>query len=189
MELLSLDPATSCGWGLSPPFREVERIRVGSWQLPPGAAIQVKVATLTQRLIKLCQTEKIGYAAIEIPLESRGKREIVKQTPLGFEKVTVAGGSRGSTNQLWAIHGACIAVLSAFGIPFRAVGVKEWRADVLGNGNMSGDDSKRLCREKLEARNVMVPNVDAAEAGGVLFWLQRHYRRFIAEDAALRKAA
>lgn len=175
---------------MSPPFREVERIRVGSWQLPMGATIQLKVQVLTRQLVQLCQSEKVGYAAVETPMAApRKRREITKQTPLGFEKVVVSDGDTKSQNQLWAIHGAIIAVLSAFGIPHRAVGVKEWRAEVLQNGNISGDDAKRVCREKLEARNVYVPNVDAAEAGGILFWLQGRYRRFLAEDEALRRSA
>lgn len=189
-ELLGLDPATRLGWALSPPFREVERIRVGSWQAPTGAPTHEKCAALAGHLADLCRSTRIIYAAIEVPMSSPPRmRKVAKQTPLGIEVEEVAAGSLHAQNVLWAIHGAVVAILASFGIPFRTVSVPTWRAEVLGNGRMKNDEAKRLCKERLEARGVHVPNLDAAEAGGLLFFAQRHYRRWQAEDEALRRSA
>ncbi|MCW5697338.1 MAG: hypothetical protein KIS96_11485 [Bauldia sp.] len=175
---------------MSPPFREVERIRVGSWQLPAGAPTHEKCAALAGHLNNLCRTTAIGYAVLELPMSAPpARRKVVKETPLGLQVEEVAAGSIQAQTILWSLHGAAVAVLASWGVPFRTVAVSTWRKDVLGSGRLKNDEAKRLCREKLEARGVHVPNIDAAEGGALMIYAQRHYRRWQAEDEALRRSA
>lgn len=189
-ELLGLDIATRAGWGLSPPFREVERIRVGSWQLPTGAPTHEKCAALASHLTDLCRKTTIIYAAIEAPMSAPPPRKkVMRKTALGIEVEEVAAGSLQAQNVLWGLHGAAVAILGMFGIPYRVVAVSTWRAEVLGSGRIKNVDAKRLCKAKLEARGVHVQNTDSAEGGALMIYAQRHYRRWQAEDAALGRSA
>lgn len=185
-DLLTLDPASNTGWCLSPPFREVMRIRIGSWRVPKDSTTQQKCSFLAVNLNKLLSENEVMYAAVEIPNANMGSRKVTKKTPLGFEQEVEMTGNAKTQNQLWAIHGAMIAVLSCWGIPYRTIAPRTWRTAL---GIPGGDDAPAECKRRLEKHGVHVPNKDAAEAGGIQYWLQNHYRRFMAEDEALAKMA
>ncbi len=160
------------------------RIRLGSWRCPDKATTQEKCAFLAVNLTALLSENEVMFAAVEVPNANMGKRKVTKVTPLGFEHDVELTGNAKTQNQLWAIHGALIGVLACFGIPYRTIAPPVWRKAL---GIAGGEDSPAECKRRLEKHGVHVANKDQAEAGGIQFWLQNHYRRFMAEDAAIAK--
>lgn len=197
MELLAIDPGSQTGWALSPPYREVVRIRLGSWEIPKGKSVPIneKRGWLRYHLSELLDREPVGYAAVEQPdmgvRSARRRAGGGKGLPLDDapEPEKGSGGDIRSTIILWSLFSTITTVLELRGIHYRAVPVKTWRKEILGNGNISGEESKRICRERLEARDVRVRNVNQAEAGGLLHYLDRFHRRWQDEDEALRRSA
>lgn len=187
--LVTFDIATNLGWCLAPDVRDIVRYEVGSHQLIKGAPTHVKCAVLSDFLEDFCGNREIVFAAVETPFSAPPRRKkVIKKSPLGFDVETdQATGSIQTQNQLWALHGCTIGQLRRFGIPYRTVLPPQWRAEVLGSGKMSSEDSEAECTRRLEARGIYVPNGNAAEAGGLMNWLQRHFRRFMSEDAELQR--
>lgn len=187
--LLALDPSTRTGWAICEPFASRPVIRCGTWRLPDGSNIE-RAAAVARMLITLLKEEKITRAAVEIPMSAPpAARKVQKATALGFETEIVAQGNIKTQNLLWCIHGAIGAVLGAYRIPTHPVGMKEWRAHTLGNGNIPGAESKKRCKALLESLGAYVANQDEAEAGGILLWLNGHERRFRQEDELRARVA
>ena len=188
MNLLALDPATRCGWAMTPV--DVLRVECGSWQLLSGGLVREheKAADLARQMKGFLKRHEVAFAAVEVPMAApprRGKR--VVKTKLGFDVEEASSGSTGTQNQLWTLHGAIILALVWSGIPYRTVAAPTWRKDILGK--YENGRAKQLCKQVLEDQGVRVPNLDAAEAGAMAVWLSRRHRRFKLEDEALRRAA
>jgi hypothetical protein len=184
--LLSLDIAKRTGWGLCEPSPRPS-IRLGSWQLGDGV-IQDRCHVLARKIIATIRSEGVTYAIIETPQSGVGEREVIEETKLGFERKRKLFGSIGTQTQLWALHGAAVAILGAMKVPYRTVSPATWRKGVFGNGRMPGTEAKRKSRELLEGMGVVVPNYDAAEAGALAIFANAHLRHWQAEDE-IRPAA
>lgn len=190
MTLLALDIATRTGVCLCEPFRGARpQMRLLSWQLPASEPPQEKAEAFVDHLVALTAEERIEFAAIEIPLSGKSPKEVVVETELGFEKRQRFTGQIQTQNLLWGLHLLAVGTLHALRIPYRAVGVKEWRKHTLGNGNIDGKEAKRRCKELMHRLDVHCPNTDCAEAGGIMFYLNGYLERFRAEDALKTRIA
>jgi hypothetical protein len=116
-------------------------------------------------------------------------REVVVETELGFEKKVRFTGQIQTQTFLWGLHLLTVGFLHSLKIPYRAVGVKEWRKQVLGNGNIAGDEAKKRCKEIAHRFDIHCPNTDAAEALGIFLYMQANLRVWRAEDDFLRRQA
>lgn len=186
----TIDGATRTGWAVASATSGVPRMRVGSWQAPPGSSTRQKIDFHRERLVKFIREEGIGYFFVEQPTFGVTEKEVTIQTPIGFEKKTKLSGQAGVQNELWALHGAFIAIIGAFNIPYRTALAVSWRAGLWrGEGRMGGDEAKRRCKEMLAKHDIYCPNKDAAEAGAMAFYANLMLRRWQAEDELLARRA
>lgn len=145
---------------------------------------------LAAHLVKLTGEEQIAYVGIEIPISDVHAAEVVEETEFGLMKRRKVFGSVKAVAQLWAYHGAIVAIVSSLGIPYRAEAVRTWRAAVWkGGGNMKKAVAVEKCRTLCHQFEIHAPNDDARTAAAMMFWLNASYRHFTAEDALRARVA
>lgn len=158
-------------------------MRVGSWQATPNSYTREKIDLLGANLVRFIREERIGFFFVEQPISGIGEKEVTVKTPIGFEKQMKLQGQASTQSELWAIHGALIAIIGAFRIPYRTGLAVSWRAGLWrGEGRMAGDEAKRRCKELLDKHDIYCRNKDQAEAGGMLFYANLMLKRWQQED-------
>jgi hypothetical protein len=80
------------------------------------------------------------------------------------------------------MHGAYVGVLHSRGIPYRGVGVQEWRKAILGHGNLNRKAAKAAAKDLCSRFGIIARNHDTAEAAALLLYVNNCYRRWIQED-------
>jgi len=186
MVMLCLDISTNCGWAYGVPWSGVPRMVVGTWKLPKGATHQQRSHAIARELAGFLRGQPVDIAGIEIPQKGMAPRIVKTVGEMGDEFSTIKGGTLDSQNLLWSLNGAAQAVFAINSIPVRDIGVKEWRKDIFGNGNIKGDESKRRSKAELIRYGIDVSNQDEAEAGMMLVWLNNRRRRVMLEVGAQR---
>lgn len=188
MELAAFDPATRTGWAVGPAFHGNTRpnFEVGSWQLPEKSPVHECCEHLAAHAVLFFGRHKVEFVAIEVPQSGLHEKEQVIDGPMGPEKIKKPVGNIKTQNRLWAYHGALVAVVSSLRIPYRVVSVGEWRKSVFGKWHISSEEAKDGCKQLLYNCRIHCANADAAEAGGIFFYLNGHYRRWLQEDDILR---
>lgn len=175
MALLALDLSTRAGWACGNPWRGLPRMEVGSFHVPKeGTVVERNLAFKKEFHRFLRERPDIDIAGVEIPLKGTGKRTVVETDGMGNKSFHVrSAGGEEARILLWTLNVTANNALDDFGIRARQIGVKEWRKDMFGNGNIAGIDSKRKAKAMLIEWGVDVKNQDEAEAGMMLAWMNR----------------
>lgn len=149
-------------------------MEVGSFRLSEGTFVERGMMLVDQLQAFVLAHPQITAAGIEVPLSGTGNRTEVTVDGMGNKsfKVRPAGGNDARI-LLWSLNAAANTVFRLHRIPVRQIGVKEWRKDIFGNGNIAGDESKRRAKAELLSWGVDVKNQDEAEAGMMLAWMNR----------------
>ncbi len=195
--LLGLDIATTTGWALyeidSPRARP--QIECGSWKCKPlvtGDHVETcgKLAAELIALQKKIDKRglRIAHAAIEAPLKMRVGRKRVVSGGLYASHTETEQVTNAATEFITpALHGSAIAILTAYKIPIANVMSSTWRKSFTGVGRApkGTENNRKWWKAKVrECADLLatdfefhIPNVDAAEAVGVVFWLAAQARK------------
>jgi hypothetical protein len=181
--IVAIDGATRSGVAVAEPSKGgIPKMELLTWQAPEAHPIQEKIEYLVECLDLLIAKHEILYAGIEIPQSGIGSKRTFIETPDGIQTNYKLGGNAGTQAQLWAMHGCFVGVLHSHKIPYRGIGVKEWRAAILGNGNMKSPDAKKASKDMCLRFGVDAKNGDQAEAAMILLYANGNYRRWLVED-------
>jgi Holliday junction resolvasome RuvABC endonuclease subunit len=180
--IIAIDGATRSGVAVAEPSSGIPKMELFTWQAPEKRPIQEKIEYLVDFLECLIAKDKVLYAAIEIPQSGIGSKRTFVETPDGIKANYALGGNAGTQAQLWAMHGCFVGVLHSRQIPYRGIGVKEWRKAILGNGNIKKDDAKKASVEMCFRLGFNPKNKDQAEAAMILLYANGNYRHWLLED-------
>ncbi len=166
--LLGIDPATTTGWALWTPTRTIAGSITATGRTAGGRA-----ASLSRELAAICADRDIIMAAIEAPLPPNLSRKVLKDDLLGSHVVEQGMTTMKNTLTTYGIRMCFLATLHSLGIRTFEVTSRSWRSSFFGKGVKGRDraDWKRMASEYADRLGVQVPNVDAAEAVGIVSWL------------------
>lgn len=207
MRLLGLDiSARNTGWSTYEHLGagKAPRIRCGSWKCA-GSDFDICAENLSDHLTEFLKGERergaaIEYAAIEepfrvIPRGGRKRNDLFASEP---------GGAISNSHTMLVLHamaGSACGILRQFHIPKRMVTPSTWRKSFIGTSKAPASvardkGSAWLKREVRSAADVLgekygfeVPNNDASDAVGIVFWLAANVDHMQAEDDLLQRVA
>ncbi len=206
--LLGLDIATTTGWALYEvhELRNHPQISCGSWKCKPerkGDHVDTcgKMAAHLVALHKSLRDRglQIDRVAIEAPLKVRvGAKRVIRDDMWASHTETTQATNAATEFITPALHGAAIAILCAYKIPVDNVMSSTWRKSFIGVGRAPKEiqNKRKWWKDKVrEAADLLgtdmgfnVPNMDASDAVGVVFWLAAQVRTMAGHEDMFRAA-
>lgn len=124
------------------------------WNLPDGEHNFYRALTgLRENVMALCQFQKVETVVVEAAMRKVDRFHSAYSAYLLMSLAAVAGE---------AATRAGAAVLS--------VDCQKWRKTYIGNGGLSGEESKRLAMQRCDQLGWRYPDHNAAEAMGIWYW-------------------
>ena len=182
MKLAAFDVATRTGWAVCEPSFGIPKMVTGHWDLPKKLTFFEQSQELALKIRKFLKYHEVTSAAVEIPFFMPPRYKMVPSKDMAGGEVPKAQGDIRTQLRLWALHGAFGAAFMLAGVSCFPVGVKAWRAAILGNGNMKSAEAKAKAKKVLDQMNIHYENEDQAEAGCILLWLNGNYKHLEIED-------
>ena len=187
MKLFAIDPSkTNTGWCIMD-TQQVSRARCGSIALGKSGTSNPEVFSNFDKWLVATLDEE---ARSPDPIYEAAIEDVVwggvKFVPSG----DMVGGSKpqNTTNRQWITLALGLQAIFLFrlhdrGIHRRIVRADDWRKGFMGMSRApkgtknSGDWLKKRGKEILEQHKIFVPNLDAADATGIAFWLAGQVQR------------
>lgn len=211
--LMAFDPATKCGWATYEDLGRGRKPRVecGSFTADGDTEGQL-FSDFARKASALLVEKRPIRVAVEMRMPtSAGHWEDSRDGELIGGKQWKTDKFDGAAKRQDGLRAVLLATISAprpklqipAGIQYVEVAVATWRRSFFGAGvkppvseREAGKSRQWWKREaKMKAASLglqlgfTVPNADAAEAVGIVFWLAANERRFMAEDLLSRASA
>lgn len=122
-------------------------------------------------------TNRVDTVAIEAPLPSnttRRKRVVNTSSDFAGKAIQyqeVGGVSQAAVFRMYGLEFCALALCNRLNIPVQFVHQATWRKEFLGTGRPT--DAKKEAVKMCQRLGIEISSVDAAEAVGVAFWLDR----------------
>ncbi len=195
-KLLALDAATRTGWALARPVGgQLRGVQCGAFDMQGNTEAKL-FASFHDWLTRLLAAEKPDAVAFEQRLASFASR---KASDLGGD-YQMQIRNENNVKRQDGLRAVVLTCLGQFGVGYYEVAVQSWRTKFLDGAKPPADvlrDKrsawyKRKTREKARAdgdeMGFVVPNTDAADAYGILCWLNREWSQQEQGNSERRRA-